>query len=185
MRKWTFGIGLTLLLSSTFASSATAATINNAAAYLPTSGYKYYMYDRQGEQQKQWVIYSGKGNERQIKKSSSQGFTQNVYDGYYSMFFGYSDIYIFAPVKFPVTAGKTYKQTLDLGYDTLNYKYTIVSVNGRKKVKNKTYKNVIRVRYSNGDQLYLAKGHGAILLTIYDKKRAKHIVDFKVYNVKN
>ncbi|HIX42409.1 MAG TPA: hypothetical protein H9983_03945, partial [Candidatus Kurthia intestinigallinarum] len=83
----------------------------------------------------------------------------------------------------PMTSGKTYKlKEYDLEGNAYSYRYEVKSVNMTKKVGNKTYKNVIRIKNQDGGYTFIAKNHGIVLITV--KKKGKQVTYYKVTSAK-
>lgn len=173
-------LSIAVLLCLFFTSTtASAATISSAKPYMPSTKYTYKVYDRYAYPQKHTSFKCKKTSTSHLNCARKGGvYTYYVTKKRFTFNDG-GDTPIITPYVFPMTKGKTYTKTGYEGMSSYRYSYKVMATNTKKKVGNRTYKNVIKIR-NNYDKGYtfIAKNHGVILITT--KSKGKQVAIYKI-----
>lgn len=183
MKKWLISATTALsLIAAPMTSSA--ATVSAGSNYVPSKDYSYSTYDLDGYPKRLSNLKcSGPSTYRSCMTKQYNGYTHYYSHKELKLGLVDTDIYLTPAYKFPMTSGKTYKlKEYDLEGNAYSYRYEVKSVNTTKKVGNKTYKNVIRIKNQDGGYTFIAKNHGIVLITI--KKKGKQVTYYKVTSAK-
>lgn len=183
MKKMISGLLGAALLVGMMPLQSHAATIQSGKDYVPSKSYVYKVYDKEGSPKYSTLKCSGPVSMRECLRTSPYGGYTHLYSNK-TLRFGVasSDAFLTPEYTFPMKAGKTYKNYKIDYYigKRYPYKYKVVSVNMTKKIGQKTYKNVIRIKNPGGGYTFIAKNHGIVLVTY--KTNGKQHTYYKAMN---
>ena len=167
----------------TFGMHASAGeTITNGVMFLPSTQKTYTTYDHYMKPMKNTFRYQYGDSKRERISNTTKGYTYYYAEDRLFMLEKNTHFYIFVPVKFPLTEGKTYSQSYPIEGQTVKWKVTVQDIGGTKKIGTKTYTNVMRLKFGNGDKLLFAKNHG--LIQALHVESGKYVTDFKIVDYK-
>ncbi|WP_029499921.1 hypothetical protein [Kurthia huakuii] len=161
-----------------FSTPALAETVGSGAMFLPSTTKTYTTHDAYMIPQKNTFSYNYGDSKRERISNTTKGYAYYYTDNRLVVFEKNTHFYIFVPIKFPLTEGKTYAQSYPMEGQTVKWKVTVQDVGGTKKIGTKTYTNVMRLKFDNGDKLLLAKNHG--LIQALHKENGAYVTDFKI-----
>lgn len=162
--------------------TASAATLSSAKSYMPSTKYLYSVYDEYAYPEKHVIFRCKKWDAAILHCARNDGMYTYYATKQIFKFNDGGDTHIITPYVFPMTKGKTYYKTGYQEMTSYKYSYKVIETNMKKKIGNKTYTSVIKIR-NNYDKgfTYIAKNHGVILITTKEKGKQVPIYKVKTY----
>lgn len=182
MKKWFAILAAVCIMWQIAPMHSDAATIKSGADYVPSKNYFYEIYFNDSYNSSTMAVKcSGPVSQRECTNPNG-GYTHLYKNHYLSLGIASSDYFLMEDYYFPMKSNTIYTISSEDEYgDPYKYKYTVLNVNMTKKVGNRTYKHVIRIKNNaSSGYTYIAKNHGVILITY--KQNGKQKIFYKVKN---